>query len=83
MNDFEVNRYAFLYCDSEYFEWFKAKARGELTDDHLRRVLQWKLGKRAKHHINRTIRTVWNRRTNRIIGTRINELFRPVTAAFA
>ena len=41
--DFNINKFAFLYSDYQYFQWFKAKTKRQLTyENHLQNVIRWK-----------------------------------------
>lgn len=45
---FDISKFAFMYNDYEYFEWFKAKSRGQLTKKHFKDAVKWKRLRRGQ-----------------------------------
>jgi len=52
---FDVNKFAFLYGDYEYFAWFAEKSR-----QHLEMVIRWKRLRRGQAAAVNLIDAIWN-----------------------
>lgn len=71
---FEINKYAFLCGDYEYFQWFSKK-----TKETLEKVIKWKKLRAGKPDINK----IWNEKEHDLDENAIKNLrFGIVTRAF-
>jgi len=77
--DFNIDRFAFLYGDYQYFQWFKNK-----TKPNLREALRWKgLNRVGNDKIEKILKRVWDSKNKKIITNNLQFLERgPVTCAF-
>jgi len=73
--NFEIKKFAFLYGDYEYFQWFSNK-----TKENLEKVIKWKRLRRGKPNTNR----IWDAKRKDLIDKNIleNSKFGVVTRAF-
>lgn len=78
----DIKKYAFIYGDTEYFEWFRHKAKGDCNDEHLKSVMQWKgLHRIRKKKFKDLIKKIWDKGEGKINLNKVDSMS-IVTRAF-
>jgi len=77
----DINKFAFLYNDYEYFQWFRKNKNR--TDDDLVKVLKWKrLNRMDKEKFKKILKNMWDDKNKTINMQNAQQANGVVTKAF-